>query len=169
MTTDPDTQTVSVTVASFHAVAVELTAAYTRGDLNQAEMQNARADARAVVKCLPAHPQDARRDAAAEQVQERADESCKVAEIVLGTGSHLGRERVGDVVKLGDDYLVQVMRNRSNTTWTTVVGGERSSWHYHTQEAAILHLIARRHDDNPNSNASAAFYAGRVLGLPKDE
>jgi hypothetical protein len=111
--------------------------------------------------------QERLRDAAVEQAQERAAERRRVEEIVFGSRSFDSSERIGDIVKLGDDYVVEVERTGHDTTWTTVVAGKRSSWHHHTQEAAVLHLIARRYDDNPNSNAQAAFYAGRVLGIPQ--
>lgn len=105
------------------------------------------------------------RDAAVEQQRERAAERRNVEKIVLGERSFDSRERLGEIVNLGGDYVVEVGKTGHDTTWTTVVAGKRTSWHHHTQEAAILHLIARRYDDNDNSNHQAAFYAGRVLGI----
>lgn len=106
--------------------------------------------------------QERMRDAAVEQQQERFAEHRKVTEIVLG--SNRARRRVGEIVKLGDDYVVEV-EDRDIITWTTVVGGNGTPMHHHTQEMAVLDLIARRHDPNPSSTAAAAFYAGRVLGI----
>lgn len=107
---------------------------------------------------------DRRKDAALAEIRERGAEHRRIEEIVLAGNS---RNRVTEVIRLEGDYLAQVEGRDGATTWTTVVNGERSTWHHHTQEEAILHLIARRYDPNPNSNASAAFYAGRVLGIPQ--
>src|SRR5688572_19200658 len=106
---------------------------------------------------------DRMKDAAAEQTREQQDERRRVAEIVLG--KNVGGYRVTDMVKVGDDYAVEVTDRKDDATWTTVVGGERGLTMFLTQEEAVLHLIARRYDDNPNSNVQAAFYAGRVLGV----
>jgi hypothetical protein len=97
--------------------------------------------------------------------QERAERS-RLNVLIHGLESRHG---LGEIVKLGDDYVVEV-RDGGRTydsLWTTVVNGEKTFHHHATQEAAILHLIARRHDSNPNTSACAAFYAGRILGLPE--
>lgn len=107
-------------------------------------------------------------EAAVEQARERVAERDRVEKIVFGSRSAALRERMGEIVRLGDDYVVEVIKP-GRTTWTFVVNGQSSSWHHDTQERAILHLIAQRRDGNPNSNAHAAFYAGRVLGIPEGE
>jgi hypothetical protein len=109
---------------------------------------------------------DRLRDAALERDQQRQDEHRRVSNIVLGEKRNT-RRSVTEVINLGGDYLVQVADHDDNTeSWTFVVGGKTSNWFHGRQEDAVLHLIASRYDDNPNSNVSAAFYAGRVLGLP---
>ena len=107
---------------------------------------------------------DRQKDAALAELRERQAEHRRVGDLVIGTNRG-NRRHVTDVIKLGGDYIVEVTEGDS-VQWTTVVGGKANSWYFHRQEVAILHLIARRYDDNPNSNGSAAFYAGRVLGIP---
>ena len=107
-------------------------------------------------------------EAALAEYQERGEELRRIEDLVLGTNRRGGR-RVSELVKLGNDYLVKVEDGDSaqwTPAWTTVVNGEANSWYHERQEKAMLHLIARRYDDNPNSNVNAAHYAGRVLGLP---
>lgn len=104
---------------------------------------------------------DRLRDAAVEQVREQQAEHRRISDLVLGSDS---RDRVTDLVKLGDDYMVEVTARNGAITWTTVVNGEKTSFHHERQEDAVLHLIARRYDENPNTNIQAAFYASRVLG-----
>jgi hypothetical protein len=106
------------------------------------------------------------RDAALAQVAEWRAEKRRVAEIVLGPNPPI-RRHLSEVIKLGDDYLIQVRDGNEPPTWTTVVNGKRSIWLFPTQEEALLHLIARRGDDDENTSANAAHYAGRVLGLPE--
>jgi hypothetical protein len=107
-------------------------------------------------------------DAVNAEARERADERSRVEEIVIGkiSNRHRGSGRLGEIVRLGADYLAEVIHG-DEITWTTVIGGKSGMWHHPTQEHAILHLIAQRYDANSNSNVSAAFYAGRVLGLPE--
>jgi hypothetical protein len=107
-------------------------------------------------------PLDRLRDAAVEQVHEQQAEYRRIGDLVLGRDS---RDRVTDLVKLGDDYVAEVTARNGMVTWTTVVNGEKTPFHHERQEDAVLHLIARRYDDNPNSNIQAAYYAGRVLGV----
>lgn len=114
---------------------------------------------------------DRQRDAALQQIQEQQAEFSRVADIVLPKRRdpyHRSSDRVTEVIRLGNDYLVEVT-DRDRVTWTTVVGGKRTSWHHDKQEGALLHLIARRYNDNDNSNHAAAFYAGRVLGITDKE
>lgn len=103
------------------------------------------------------------KEAALAEVRERHEEFRRVADIVLGANST--QRRVTEVIRLGDDFLVQIV-GKGGTAWTFVVDDQRTSWVHERQENAILHLIAARHDPNPNSNHAAAFYAGRVLGVP---
>lgn len=105
---------------------------------------------------------DRMREAALTAIQEQQAEMRRVEQIVLGDNS---RDRVTDLVKLGEDYVVEVTARNGTVTFTTVVGGEKTPFHHERQEDAVLHLIARRYDDNPNTNLSAAYYAGRVLGV----
>lgn len=112
---------------------------------------------------------DQMKGAAYQQMIERQNDFTRVAQIVLG--ANRGRHRVTDMVQLGEDYVVEVTEPKGRTLWTTVVADQRSSRYYETQEEAVLHLIARRHDPDPNTSAQAAFYAGRVLGtnrIPRD-
>jgi hypothetical protein len=106
---------------------------------------------------------DMQRDAALEQVRQQSDERQRVRDLVIGKRRH---ESLGDLVRLGDDYVAEIIRG-DDITWATVLSGQPDSWRHLTQEQAILHLIAKRYDSNPNSNINAAFYAGRVLGLPE--
>lgn len=108
------------------------------------------------------------KEAAYEQSRERQAEWSRVAEIVLGKAISR-REYLGEVVKLGEDFVVEVEHHGSEPSWTTVVGGKKSTWHQRTQEEAVLYLIARRYDANDNSHLHAAFYAGRVLGVPDSD
>jgi hypothetical protein len=111
--------------------------------------------------------QEIQLEAALSRLQEQAAERRKVAQIVLGPNSQ-SRRRVGEIVKLGDDYIAEVRDGKQPATWTTVVNGKADSWLFHSQEEAVLYLIARRHSgDDPNSAPNAAFYAGRVLGIPE--
>lgn len=105
---------------------------------------------------------DVQRDAALTQIRGQHAELRRVEEIVLGDNS---RDRVTEIVKLGDDYVVEVRQPNGCILWTTVVDGQKCSQYHERQEDAVLHLIARRYDDNPNTNLSAAYYAGRVLGV----
>jgi hypothetical protein len=114
----------------------------------------------------PKSIQERMRDAAVEQAQERADEHRRVTDIVLGRRPN-PRYRVVDVVRLGDDFVVEVQPGHDQPVWTTVVGDAHGNEYFTTQELAVLHLVARRYDDNPNTSARAAFYAGRVLGIPQ--
>lgn len=110
-------------------------------------------------------------DAAAERVRKEHEEHSLVAELVLGKDSSRRGRYVEQFVKLGEDYLVLVKGGFSDPNglmWTFVVNGEANHWYHRTQEEAILHLIAARHDKNPNSNGQAAFYAGRVLGVREE-
>lgn len=116
---------------------------------------------------------DRMKDAAYEQIRAQQDEFDRIADLVIGSDRRSSR-RVTEVINLGDDHLVEVTdKNRQTgedeTTWTFVIGSKASNWHHHTQEHAILHLIATRHDPDPNSNHQAAFYAGRVLGVPNND
>jgi len=106
------------------------------------------------------------RDAALERLREETAERREVEKIVLGKNP--GRDWTGDMVKLGADWLVEVCRRDERPTWTTVVAGKRGLNHHYTQEMAVLELIARRYDDNPNTSPAAAGYAARVLGIPTD-
>lgn len=103
------------------------------------------------------------------EIRERNADRKRVAAIVLGD-NYRGRRHVTEVINLGGDYLVAVTeRNPAGedvTTWTTVVGDKRTHDHHHRQDEAILHLVARRHDNSGSDSVSAAYYAGRILGLP---
>lgn len=103
------------------------------------------------------------KDAALEQVRNQQAEARKIEELILGRNHH-GRY-VSVVVKIGDDWVAEVVKG-DEKTWTFVVNGKASMFHHGTQEEAILHLIASRYEPNLNENYRAAYYAGRVLGLP---
>lgn len=106
---------------------------------------------------------DRQKEAALAVLSEQAAERRRVADITLGKNS---RDRVTEVINLSGDYLVEVTTPDSGVYWTFVVAGKRGIQLHTRQEDAILHLIAARYDPNPNTNGGAAFYAGRVLGLP---
>lgn len=114
---------------------------------------------------------DQQRDAALQQIREQQAEFTRIANIVIPERRDALRHsarRVSDLVKLGDnDFLVEVTdrhKGAVQVAWTTVIGGKSCIYYFHTQDEALLHLVARRHD--PDSDGAAAFYAGRVLGLP---
>ncbi|MER7331747.1 MULTISPECIES: hypothetical protein [unclassified Micromonospora] len=117
---------------------------------------------------------DRQRDAALAQITEQQQEFRRVAELVIPSDRRRrSDERVTDVIRLGNDHLVEVTKRGSDeqgdtVRWTFVIGDKAAGWYHHTQEDAILHLIASRYDDNPNSNGAAALYAGRVLGIPAE-
>ena len=108
------------------------------------------------------------RDAAEQRIAEQQAQFRRVRDLVLGTSQT--RDRVGDVIQLSDsDFLVEVITPLS-TTWTTVVGDKRAFEHWHTQDEALLHLVARRHNTNGHGDtAAAAYYAARVLGITEKE
>lgn len=110
--------------------------------------------------------------AALEQYHAQQDEFARVSTIVLGEPNRRRpNQHIDTFIKVGDgDYVVSVAEYRSDDPpkWTTVVGNQRSSWYWRTHDEALLHLVARRHDDNPNSNSASAICAGRVLLLPAD-
>jgi hypothetical protein len=108
------------------------------------------------------------KQAAYEQSREQYAERNRVAAMVLTEAAQRRGDGIGEIVKLGGDFVVQVVRRGEDPSWTTVVGGEKSTWHFRTQEEAVLHLIARRYDDK-DSSQSAAFYAGRILGVPSGD
>jgi len=92
----------------------------------------------------------------------------RIEDLILG-GDRRGairRDRVGEMVRVGGDWLVEVIRPSGDTTWTCVVGGETTHFHWRTQDKALLHLIAGRHGDR---HGRAVPYAARVLGIPADE
>lgn len=64
---------------------------------------------------------------------------------------------------------MEITENKGGAVqWTFVVAGKTSHWRHDRQEEAILHLIAARYDSNDSTSWNAAFFAGRVLGLPAD-
>lgn len=109
---------------------------------------------------------DRQKDAALAMIQEQTAERRRIEQIVLGDNRQ--RRNVTEVIKLGNDHLVKVVDRDDTARWTFVIDGKANNWYHQEQEDAILHLIAARYDDNPNSNVQAAFYAGRVLGVPSD-
>jgi hypothetical protein len=76
-----------------------------------------------------------------------------------------GDDRVTDIVRLGDDYVVEVTARNGAITFTTVVDEVRTSTHWETQQEAVLHLIARRYQTDAMASMNTVFYAGRVLGV----
>lgn len=112
---------------------------------------------------------DRQRDAALAEVVEQQKEFRRVAELVIPSDRRGNRDkRVTDVIKLGEDHLVEVTRKDDTVQWTFVVDGNPNHWRHERQEDAILHLIASRYDANENTSFQAAFYAGRVLGQPAE-
>jgi hypothetical protein len=108
---------------------------------------------------------DRQRDAALAEIRELYAEQRKVADIVLGDRLPRGQS-VGEIVKFGSDYLVEVQRRDERPTWTVVEASKATSCHFYSQEEAALYLIALRH----GGDHTAVYYAGRVLGiLPSDD
>lgn len=110
------------------------------------------------------------KDAAYQQVQDDAAERRRLEDIALGRNG--GRYRLGEAVRVGDDYAVEIIAPHSDdtgNTWTTVVGDRRGTFVWKTMEMAVLHLIARRHETNENDSYAAARYAARVLAVPAEE
>lgn len=108
------------------------------------------------------HPHlQAMKDAAYQRWLEEGQRRRDIEAVVLGRNS---RDRMGDVVTLGPDHVVEVISG-SESMWTTVVGEKPAHQYHHSQEEAVLHLIARRYNGATDS-AAMAFAAGRVLGLP---
>lgn len=105
---------------------------------------------------------DRRKATALERLYEQANDRQRVTAIVLRKNSP---DRVDEVIRLGDDYLVEITKPDATVVWATVVGSKDDSWRHRTQEEAILHLIARRYNNDPDSNYAAAFHAARVLGI----
>lgn len=102
------------------------------------------------------------KEAAYERQLEETQQRRQVEGIVLGKNP--GRDRLGDVTKLGDDYVVEVIDRDGRSSWATVVGGTDSFWRWESQEIAVLALIARRYGDR---DAAAVPYAARVLNIPE--
>lgn len=107
------------------------------------------------------------KEAALDEVRQRAAEHHRVANLVLGA-NHNRTRRVDTVINIEGDYLVKVV-DGDKTQWTFVVDGKTTMWYYQRHEDALLHMIAARFDPNPNTNTQAAYYAGRVLGIPNDD
>lgn len=109
---------------------------------------------------------DRQRDAALEEIREIYAERRRVADIVIGTDHRTQRGRsTGEIVKLGSDYVVEVVGDTGfDAHWTVVESSKASSFYFHTQEEAVLFLFALRHC---GGDSAAAYYAGRVLGLPR--
>lgn len=110
---------------------------------------------------------DAQREAALAEMQAQSAERAKVHDLLISARDH-GR-RLGDLIKIGEDYVAQVIDDRSGgfgTTWATIVAGKDDSYRYRDVEHALLHLVARRYVSGHSDAAGAAFYAGRVLGMP---
>lgn len=109
-------------------------------------------------------------DAAMAHMLEHSREHARISELVLGSNAMRRGRQVTALIKLGEDYLVQVKGSFSepdSLNWTFVVNDDPSHFYHPTQELALLHLLAARHDPNPNSNHMWAAAAGRVLGLPE--
>lgn len=93
--------------------------------------------------------------------EENADHQ-RISELVTGGNR---RRRVGDVIRLADgDYLVEV-----DGTWTAVVDDQPGQRYYHTQDGALLDLIARRHGTKAHHAYGFVVAAGRVLGITGDQ
>lgn len=107
---------------------------------------------------------DRQKEAALADVRQQQEERQRISAIVLGDKPR-GQRRVTEVIRLGDDYLVQVANK--GAAWTFVVGGRHGAWYHERQEDALLHLIATRYDAQPSNSITTAFYAGRVLGRPE--
>ncbi|MEU0078473.1 hypothetical protein ABZY58_11305 [Micromonospora tulbaghiae] len=108
-------------------------------------------------------PLDRMKTAAYERENERRAEERAIEEIVLGKNPNR-RTRVTNVVKIGDDYVVEVT-DKGEVRWTFVVFGVAGRYYHDSQELAILHLIASRYDDNLNTNIGWTAAAARVLGI----
>lgn len=103
---------------------------------------------------------DRQRDAAMQRVQEQAAETRKVREIVLRSDD---LRRIGEIIRVGGDYVAEIVERDQQPLWTAVVDGKRSSECFYTVDLALLHLIALRHDPD-GRGTHAHHYAARVLG-----
>ena len=105
------------------------------------------------------------KDAALARINAERAKRRELERIVIGDHGRNGW--LGEVVPIGDDWLVQVCRRDRDPIWETVVAGKADHWQHDDQERALLHLIARRHTTSATDAYTAAVYAARVLGIPE--
>lgn len=99
--------------------------------------------------------------AAAEFVREqRAKELALVATLALQIP-----QRAGDVLLLGDNEGVVEIHTKDGSLWAAVVNGRRPREYQFNRDAALLHLLAIKHE---SAATQAHIYAARVIGLPLD-
>jgi hypothetical protein len=107
---------------------------------------------------------DRQRDAALTQVREESAERRRISEIVLGSQER--RRRTGEMIRIGSDWVVEVIENGKTSLWTTVVNDRRGIEYHPLVDDALLHLIAQRYD-YAGQAIQAHHYARRVLLLPE--
>lgn len=100
------------------------------------------------------------KEAALQRLREENDDRRRIADLVVGNSRH---RRVTDIIRLGDgDYIVQTDDNM----WMAVVGNSvTGAWEYHSQDEALLDLVARRAGARAGEATNAVFFACRVLGV----
>jgi hypothetical protein len=84
----------------------------------------------------------------------------------LGAGAH-----ITEIVTLpagGHVVGVQGVIEPGQVLWTTVYGGRTHGSYYPSDELAMIALLARRQDDDPNATRYAVRYAARMLGVRED-
>ena len=106
------------------------------------------------------------KDAAYERWTAEERERREVSDLVLGPRST--SQWTGDMVKLGDDWLVEICERDQRPTWTTMVDGQPGRRRFADQDGALLHLLARRYEGVTERAYEAAKYAARVLSFPDD-
>jgi hypothetical protein len=101
-----------------------------------------------------------------EHEEERMALRAKIAEqLQLGRG-----EQVGRIISLpSGGHVVEVVGRFGTSMWTTVYGGQSDHSYYHTDQLAMIALLARQQEDDPNLTRHAVRYVARALDIPHKE
>lgn len=73
------------------------------------------------------------------------------------------RQRLLEVIRVGDDAVVSITGLAGETLWGAVVDDKRPPTYVYTQDEALVHLVSLRHDER---NSQAYRYACRTLNVP---
>jgi hypothetical protein len=112
---------------------------------------------------------DRMRENALQRVKTQSAVRSQVTQAVLGDHP---RGHLGVIIDLANDFSDHVAEVIDQgfggvPTWTTVHQGKNDHIHFHSQDVAMLHLIARRNGDR--SHGAAAGYAARLLNVPNPD